>query len=162
MPSQPSQLGSLLRALLERLDPAVERAYRARGLDYRPRFTPVIRALARERSLRIKDIAQAQGLSHSAVSQTVTALVEQGWVTATLGKDGRERWLHLTPKARSALPLLEAQWRDTAAAAESLSRDLGLPLEEILRRALETLERVPFEARIDQARVARESGSGKP
>ncbi len=162
MPSQPSNLGSLLRALLEKLDPAVERAYLARGLDYRPRFTPVIRPLSKAHSLRIKDIAQAQGLTHSAVSQTDTALVERGWVTATLGADGRERWLRLTPKARARLPLLEQQWQDTAAAAESLSHELGVPLEELLRRALALLERMPFEKRIEQARVAREAGNEGP
>ena len=38
-------LGTLLRNLSETLDRAVEEAYRDAGLSYRPRYTPVFRAL---------------------------------------------------------------------------------------------------------------------
>ena len=38
-------LGTLLRSLIDQLDPAVERAYEGLGLGYRPRFTPVVRIL---------------------------------------------------------------------------------------------------------------------
>lgn len=153
MPTQPT-LGTLLRALLDRLDPAVERAYAEAGLDLRPRFTPVIRVLAASGPVNIKQVAEQCRLSHSALSQTVSAMVARGWVRTTRGADARERILHLTPKARRALPLLQAQWQATAEAAASLDRDLGLPLADVLARALDALEREPFDQRIRARRAA--------
>ncbi len=50
-------LGTLLRHLLELLDGDVEQAYAELGLDYRPRFTPVVRALLESEPRSIRDIA---------------------------------------------------------------------------------------------------------
>ena len=147
-------LGTLLRSLLEALDPAVEAQYQALGLDYRPRFTPVIRALDREGPLRIKDIADRSGLSHSAVSQTVSALVAGKWVALVPGEDSRERIVHLTGYAKTQLPRLKRQWRVTAKAAASLDEDLGLSLERVLRDALAALERESFTSRLVRANKA--------
>lgn len=147
-------LGTLLRSLLEALDPAVEAQYQALGLDFRPRFTPVIRALDREGPLRIKDIADRSGLSHSAVSQTVSALVAGKWVALVPGEDSRERIVHLTGYAKTQLPRLKRQWRVTAKAAASLDEDLGLSLERVLRDALAALERESFTSRLVRANKA--------
>lgn len=142
-------LGTLLRALLDRLDPEVEAAYRAAGLDFRPRFTPVLRALVEQGPQRIKDISVASGLSHSAVSQTVAALQARNWVRLVSGKDGRERIVHLTRASRARLPALREQWARTARAAASLDADLGHPLEDVLRQALHALETRSFGERMD-------------
>jgi len=145
-------LGTLLRSLLDQLDPAVEAEYAKLGLDYRPRFTPVIRALAKGGPMRIKDIAAGSGLSHSAVSQTVTALVARDWVRLEAGEDSRERIVHLTGYAKAQLPRLKRQWDATAKAAASLDADLGLPLEQVLRDALAALEKTSFAQRLERAR----------
>lgn len=155
MPTPDATLGTLLRSLLDELDPAVAAQYEALGLDYRPRFTPVIRALAKTGPMRIKDIAVQSGLTHSAVSQTVTALVERNWVTLVAGDDSRERIVHLTDYAVEQLPRLKQQWRATAKAAASLDSDLGLSLEQVLREALAALERENFASRLNRARRAR-------
>lgn len=149
-------LGTLLRSLLEALDPAVEAQYNALGLDYRPRFTPVIRALDREGPMRIKDIATRSGVSHSAVSQTVSALVARNWVVLKAGEDSRERIVHLTDDAITRLPRLKRQWRATASAAASLDDDLGFSLEQVLRDALTALEKESFGSRLQRAnKIAR-------
>jgi len=152
MTIQHSSLGTLLRSLVDELDSAVAGAYRDAGLDYKPRYTPVIRALAEHGPLRIKDIAEGMGVSHSAVSQTVSALVRKKWVKLELGDDSRERIVHLTRFAKARLPLLEAQWSATTAAAASLDDTLGFSLEEALRSALAALRETPFSARIAHAR----------
>ena len=41
-----SSLGTLLRTLIDALDGDVERAYAQAGLDFRPRFTPVVRLVS--------------------------------------------------------------------------------------------------------------------
>lgn len=147
-----SNLGTLLRSLIDELDSAVAAAYAEEGLDYTPRYTPVIRALATHGPLRIKDIATSMGVSHSAVSQTVSALVRKKWVKLEPGADSRERIVHLTRFAKNRLPLLEAQWASTAIAAASLDDALGFSLEDALHSALAALREKPFGARIQQAR----------
>lgn len=152
MDLQHATLGTLLRALLDQLDPAVEQAYRDLQLDYRPRYTPVLRTLMAQGPSRIKDLALACGLSHSALSQTVAAMVRDGWLHAANGEDGRERILQLSPRAQRALPALQAQWQATARAARSLDADLGQSLEQVLREALAALEQRPFTQRLQDAR----------
>ena len=141
-------LGTLLRALLDQLDPAVELAYKRIDLDYRPRFTPVIRALLKYGPVRIKDIADDCGLSHAALSQTTTAMIKDGWLVADQGADGRERILRLTEAAQAHIPALERQWRATALAAEGLSKDIGVSLEQVLSSALVALEQRSFDERL--------------
>ena len=69
-------LGTLLRHLLELLDGDVQRAYDELGLDYRPRYTPVVAALLDLGPSSIQDIARAAGITHSAASQTVAQMAE--------------------------------------------------------------------------------------
>lgn len=145
-------LGTLLRSLLDALDPAVEAEYATLGLDFRPRFTPVVRALVQEGPMRIKNIADRTGLTHSAVSQTVSALAERDWVRLETGQDSRERIVHLTDYAHSQMPRLKQQWAATAKAAASLNRDIGMPLEQVLRDALAALEKNSFGDRLRKAR----------
>ncbi len=152
MDLQHATLGTLLRALLDQLDPAVEQAYRHLHLDYRPRYTPVLRTLMAQGPCRIKDLALACGLSHSALSQTVAAMVRDGWLHTANGDDGRERILQLSPRAQRAMPVLQAQWQATAVAARSLDADLGQSLEQVLRNALVALEQRPFAQRLQDAR----------
>lgn len=152
MDLQHATLGTLLRALLDQLDPAVEQAYRDLQLDYRPRYTPVLRTLMAQGPCRIKDLALACGLSHSALSQTVAAMVRDGWLHRVIGEDSRERILQLSPHALRAVPALQAQWQATAHAARSLEADLGQSLEQVLRSALQALEQRPFAQRLREAR----------
>jgi DNA-binding MarR family transcriptional regulator len=151
MASADATLGTLLRSLIDALDGDVERAYVEAGLDFRPRFTPVVRLLATGDALRIKDLAAGAGLSHSALSQTVGQLAARGWVELEPGTDGRARVARLTPRARAALPQLERHWAAAAGAAASLNQDLNLDLENVARRALEALQDKSFRTRIAEA-----------
>ena len=73
-------LGTALRHLLALLDDDLETLYRADGLGYRPRYTPIVRALIAEDGLSIRAIAALAGITHSAVSQTITQMKRDGWV----------------------------------------------------------------------------------
>jgi DNA-binding MarR family transcriptional regulator len=143
-----STLGTLLRRLLAQLDDAVEESYARDGLDYRPRYTPIIRALAAGGPATIRDLAARTGVSHSAASQTVAQLADRGLVSLQAGEDARERIVALGAAAEALMPRLERRWAATEAAARSLDDDLGVSLEEVLARALAALERQPFADRI--------------
>ena len=141
-------LGTLLRHLLELLDDAVEARYVASGLDYRPRYTPVVRALLELRSASIRVIAQHAGLTHSAASQTVALMTRARLVRSQVGRDSRERLVSLSPRAVGMVPELERLWATTNAAARELDSELTMPLSSLVQEAIRALENRPFGERI--------------
>src|SRR5690606_41987914 len=94
------------------MDDDIARLYADRGLSgVRPRFAyPLIR-LAHTGPLTIKELAESLGLTHSAVSQTVTALRIEGLARTVQGTDARTRLVELTVRGRELVPFLEAEWR---------------------------------------------------
>ena len=144
-------LGTLLRHLVELLDGDVEQAYRDLGLPYRPRFTPVVRALMESEPRSIRDIADHSGLTHSAVSQTVAEMSRAGLVSLVWDKaDGRARLARLTERCRGMLPRLKRQWDATNSAADGLDQELSGSLREVVTEAIAALERSPFRKRIEK------------
>jgi DNA-binding MarR family transcriptional regulator len=138
----------LLRLLVDELDGDVDRAYREQGINFRPRFTPIARLLAELGPLRIKEIADRTGLSHSAISQTVSEMRRLKLIDMVRGADGRERIVRLSPTGEEMLPKLRRQWSRTAVAAQSLNREIGVDLEQVMLSALAALDRQPFAARM--------------
>ena len=63
-------LGQLLRHLKELVDGEADAFYAADGIDYRPRYTPIMRALAAD-SHAVGELSKITGLSQGAVSQTI-------------------------------------------------------------------------------------------
>lgn len=154
-------LGTLLRHLVDLLDGDVEAVYREQGLDCRSRFTPVIRHLEREGPSSIRQIALASGLTHSAISQTVAEMLKKGLVTSAPGKDARERIIAFTAAGEALLPRLHAIWAAIWAAADDLSSDVGIPLGDVLERAIAAAGRRPFRDRI-MSGMSSASGGGPP
>ena len=152
-PSLPT-LGTLVRNLLELLDREVEAAYAASGLAWRPRYTPILRALLSLGPTSIKVLALETGVSHSAVSQTVSQMSKDELVTLTPGADARERIVVLTAKTETLVPALQRQWAATNAAAGQLDAELSAPLTGVLREAITALEDRPFGERIAAAAEA--------
>jgi DNA-binding MarR family transcriptional regulator len=154
MPARPNAtLGTLLRHLIEKLDGAVEQSYAQSGLDYRPRYTPVVRALIESGPASIRAISRSAGITHSAVSQTVAQMMERGLVRFEPGGDARERIVALTATAKAMIPKLQQRWQATNAAAHVLDTELSMPLSDLLREAIDALDRSSFAQRIDTATV---------
>jgi MarR family transcriptional regulator, organic hydroperoxide resistance regulator len=151
MPHSLQTHGVLLRRLIDHLDGAVGQSYVDAGLDYRPRFTPILRALLNHGPTTLRALSRQTGVSHSAVSQTITQMAARGWVSLEAGTDARERIVALTRFAMTQLPRLERCWAATEAASRSLDEDLGQPLADVLIRALEALERRPLADRLVEA-----------
>jgi len=142
-------LGTLMRHVNELMDAAVAGVYADLGMpEYRPRFSPVVRALVAEGPMAIRDLAAAIGVTHSAAGQTVTQMSRAGFVTLEKGSDARHRVVRLTGKARAALPAIEAEWAATTRAVAELDAELPVPLGEVLEAVLAALERRSFGERI--------------
>ena len=141
-------LGTLLRHLIELLDGAVEQTYKDAQLDYRPRYTPVLRALIAIGPASIKDLAAHAGLTHSAASQTVAQMLRVGLVEVERGADMRQQVVSLTMRATTMVPTLEQMWQVVNETARDLDAELVYPLSQVIEDAILALERRPFGDRI--------------
>jgi len=148
MASVRTTLGTQLRRLIEELDGAVGESYKRAGLDYRPRYTPIVRALVQEGPMTVRALAERARVSHSAVSQTIAQMAERGLLAMSSGADARERIVALTPAAVAMLPELKTRWAATEAAARTLDEDLGQSFGAVLTQVLAALEQRPFLDRI--------------
>lgn len=145
-------LGTQLRHLIDLLDGAVGDAYDAAGLDYRPRFTPVMRALASGKALTISQIAEQSHITQPAATQTVNLMLKADLVqTETSTLDARQKLVRLSDHGKAMLPRLKRCWAATKAAADSLDADMSHPLSEALAEAIAALEQRPFGERIRAA-----------
>ncbi|WP_433436338.1 MarR family winged helix-turn-helix transcriptional regulator [Nonomuraea sp. CA-141351] len=143
-------LGTLMRHVHELMDGAIADIYADLGMpEYRPRFSPVVRTLVARGPMAIRDLAEAIGVTHSAASQTVIQMRRHDFVTLEKGADARHRIVHLTSKARAALPAIEAEWAATERAMRELDEELPVPLADMLRAMVEALERRPFRTRVE-------------
>lgn len=156
-------LGTQLRHLLELLDGAVAERYAEVGLGYRPRYTPVMRALIDQEPSTLGQIAQHAGITQPAATQTVAKMVEEGWVSVEAGEtDARQRVIRLTPQGRAALPRLKACWQATRSAADGLDAELSMPLSQLLEEAIAALEKRPFGQRIARQAAANAAKPARP
>jgi MarR family transcriptional regulator, organic hydroperoxide resistance regulator len=156
-------LGTQLRHLIELLDGAVEAGYREQGLDYRPRYTPVMRALSDQRVCTINQIAERAGITQPSATQTVALMLKLGLLEPAPGAtDARTRPVQLSAHGRRLLPTLETAWQATTLAAQSLDAELPYPLSVLLEQAIQALNRRPFGARISAARKALKRKASTP
>ena len=157
-----SGLGTQLRHLLELLDGAVQAAYLEAGIDTRPRYTPVFRALAEREPSTLGEIASFAGITQPAATQTIALMVKHGLVSAKAAPgDARQRLVRLTRKGRDLYPRLQACWAATQLAADSLDQDTPMPLSEVLASATAALYAQPFGQRIAKARARLDKESRK-
>jgi MarR family transcriptional regulator, organic hydroperoxide resistance regulator len=145
-------LGTQLRHLIELLDSAVQQAYEDAGLNYRPRYTPVMRVLAQQQSATIGQLAELAGMTQPAVTQTVALMKKEGLLlVAASGDDGRQRVVRLSRLGEDLLPRLQVCWQATSRAADSLDAELEFPLSACLAQAITVLGQRPFGERIRAA-----------
>ncbi|QYF94608.1 MarR family transcriptional regulator [Massilia sp. PAMC28688] len=153
-------LGTQLRHLIELLDGAVGAAYEEAGLHYRPRYTPVMRALIGGEPATVGGIAETAGITQPAATQTVALMIKDGLVAVEPSPhDARQKLIRLTQQGRELVPALQTCWRATALAAESLDADLPFPLGEVLADAIDALRAKSFGERIREARTHLQTGS---
>lgn len=138
-----------LREVQELMEQGISQLYAQHGVQgLRPRFAyPLIR-LAHTGPLTIKALAQSLELTHSAVSQTISALRAEGLVETVPGEDARTRVIELTDRGRDLVPFLEDEWRATEAAAAELDAALPISLAEFTAAMQAHLAQRPFLDRI--------------
>jgi DNA-binding MarR family transcriptional regulator len=160
-PHTAASFGAALRRLIDHLDSALEQAYRDDGLDFRPRYTPVIRALMDDGPHTLTMLAERIGVSHSATSQTVSQMRLAGLVVVTRGEDdARQRIVALSRLAKAMQPRLEEHWHAARVATAVLDTETGGVLVEVINRANAALARRPLGERLADARHPTASRTG--
>ena len=150
-----------LRALLNSLDDDIARLYTERGVHgIRPRFTMPLIRLGRRGPMTIRELAESLNLTHSALSQTVSALRREGFVSTRPGADARTREVELTASGRDIVPFLEAEWRATEQAVAELDAEIPYALLQVVRDLEAALERRSIHDRIS-GRLT-DTGTGNP
>jgi DNA-binding MarR family transcriptional regulator len=138
-----------LRLLMDAMDHDIARLYDERGVaGIRPRFAMPLIRLGRRGALTIRELADALDVTHSAMSQTVSALRREGLVRSVPGADARTREVALTERARAVVPFLEAEWRATEQAVAQLEAEVPYPLSRVVRDLEAALARRSFHDRI--------------
>ncbi|MGH3484148.1 MAG: MarR family winged helix-turn-helix transcriptional regulator [Nocardioidaceae bacterium] len=138
-----------LRVILAAMDREIARLYEDRDLDaVRPRYVMPLIRLDRGGPMTIRQLAAGLDVTHSAMSQTVSALRREGLVRTVAGSDARTREVALTARAREIVPFLEAEWRATERAVAELEDEIPYALSQVVRDIETALARRSFHDRI--------------
>ncbi|MCP3063667.1 MarR family transcriptional regulator [Myxococcus sp. K38C18041901] len=140
-------LGELLRYVTELLDGGSEERYADLGINYRARYTPVLRAIAAG-AVTVTEITELTRLTQGAVSQTTGLLIEEGLLTRAPMSDGRKSELRLTTRGKALLARVSEQWGAIFSALDELEQEIGHPLRQVLSDTAEALERRGFADRL--------------
>ena len=141
-------LGTQLRRLLELLDGDLEAIYQEDIPGYLPRYTPIMKALLNAPKT-IKEIAELAGVSHSAASQTISKMIQAGYLKSEAESDSRYRRISLTVQGEDLVPRLQRYWSAADRAAAGLDKNLDVPLSDLLQQSILMLEKKSFRSRIE-------------
>jgi len=142
------ELPSLWRRVHEvfrRVDSGIAELYERIGVtDVRPRYSATLMFLD-DAPMTIRQLAFDCGVSHSAMSQTVSAMKTAGLVASVPSPDdARHRLISLTDKGRDFVPLLRAEWAATEKALARLEAETSFPLSQLADELHAALDRKPF------------------
>lgn len=113
--------GSRLRRLSETFLGDVNQLYEAHQLSFDAAWFPVFYILSRKETVSIRDIADELLISHSSVSQLVSALQQKGLVRTTADpNDARRKVVAFTPKGRKLQQQIAPVWTALSQAMEAL------------------------------------------
>ncbi|OYW15196.1 MAG: MarR family transcriptional regulator [Hydrogenophilales bacterium 12-64-6] len=150
-PKETPGLGELLRYVGELVELGAEEHYREMSLNYRARYTPVLRAL-NAGAETVTDITARSHLTQGAISQTIGLMEADGLILREALDDGRKSRIRLTPLGRKLVKKLEQHWIATFAAIESLEQEIGYPIRQVLTDTAEALKSKGFSARLTVAK----------
>ena len=147
-------LGELLRYVAEQVEYGAEQHYQHMGLQYRARYTPVLRAM-QAGCQSISQITACTHLTQGAISQTVTHMENEGVIVRERGPDARQTLVRLTAHGQQLVAQLEAHWSATFATIEHLEAEIGYPLRQVLQRTAQALQEQGFAQRLAQTKQSR-------
>jgi DNA-binding MarR family transcriptional regulator len=144
-----------LRLLQAAMDADIARIYAEARIDgLKPSFVMELLRLHARGPMTITELAGSVQLTHSAVSQKVTAMRAAGLIRTTAGADARSKKVTLTARARRIAGRLAAEWRATEAAVAEIEAEIPYPLSRVVTDIEEALRRKNFHDRIAEKLAA--------
>lgn len=150
-------LGELLRYVSELVEHGAEEHYRQMGLQYRARYTPVLRAI-QAGAKTVTEITARTHLTQGAISQTVGYMEIDGLISRHRVEDGRKSGIQLTPYGEELVAKLNRHWAATFEVIEQLEEEIGHPLRRALEDAARALEQQGFSQRLTHIKLGLEQG----
>lgn len=145
-------LGELLRYVNELVEHGAEQHYKQMGLDYRARFTPVLRALQAGADT-VTQITAHSHLTQGAISQTVGQMQSAGLIDRQRLDDARMSRIQLTSEGQQLIARLDQHWATTFQVIEHLEQEIGHPLCQMLERVARALEQKGFAQRLTELKL---------
>ncbi|WP_318386735.1 MarR family transcriptional regulator [Enterobacter sp.] len=152
--------GEMLRHLSELVDKGSEKTYPDLPVNYRSRYTPVLRAIVAG-ATTVSEIKSMSFLTQGAVSQTVALMEQDGIIEREPMKDGRKNALQLTLDGRIALSRLELHWQAIFLSVSWLDKRDKCSLMEALERRINALSKKSVEERIREAKAELQKREGE-
>ncbi|MBI3511257.1 MAG: MarR family transcriptional regulator [Bacteroidetes bacterium] len=127
-------------ARLQRLADTIRRdgvlVYKEHGIDFEPKWFPVVYVLHKKGAMSVVDLAAEVGIAHPSLIQLVKELEAKKLVRSSSDKsDGRRRVLALTPKAHTLVRKMQPVWKKISAAVTQMVKT-----ENNLMKAMEECE----------------------
>jgi DNA-binding MarR family transcriptional regulator len=134
------------------MDAEIARVYTDAGVEgVKTRFAGPLIELTRRDSMTIKQLADARGVTHSAMSQTVAAMRKAGLVEdLPESDDARTRRVRLSDGGRDVAPFVVAEWRATEATLLEIDAEVPYSLVQVIRDIEMVLAQRSFRDRFDR------------
>lgn len=145
-------LGELLRYVTDLVDQGAERLYQEMAMNYRPRFTPVLRAIVAG-ATTVTEITASTFLTQGAISQSVAMMEKEGILIRQIQEDGRKNTLLLTERGKELVAVLSVHWDSIFLAIGQLEQEIGHSLRTVLSDTARALEAKSFDERIKHVRA---------
>lgn len=128
-------LGTRLQRLSERLRKEGTLVYQAHGIDFEPKWFPVIYALHLRPLLSVVEVAEEIGYTHPSTISLLKELEKIKLVRSKKDKaDERKRMLELTPKGKKLVEDMQPVWQAITAALTAVTNtpnNLFLAIQEV-------------------------------
>ena len=137
-----------MRDIFDAMEVGIAEVYAELGIrGVRPRFSMVIIFLEAG-PLSIRELAREVNVTHSAMSQTVAAMRNDGLIRSTPGADARSRMVELTPNGRALIAPLRAEWFASEAVLAELDAEVPYALGQLIADLRGALVRRSFAERL--------------
>jgi DNA-binding MarR family transcriptional regulator len=137
-----------MRDIFDRMEVAITEVYAELDIvGVRPRFSMAIMFLEGG-PLSIRELAREVNVTHSAMSQTVTAMRKDGLIRSAPGTDARNRMIELTPAGRELIEPLRREWYATEAVLAELDAEVPYELGQLIADLRDALDRRSFTERL--------------
>lgn len=146
-------ISTRLQRLSDRLRKDGQRIYAAHGVDFEPKWFPVIYTLMHRSPMSVGELAQEIGYAHPSTISLLKELEKNKWIQSKKDKtDERKRLVQLTAKGKTILTEMEPVWRKMTVALSALT-DTSNNLMKAIAEVEHNLEEQDFYSRAAQVKL---------